>query len=234
MKKLYTAILIISLVLFISCDEKKAEDDITKAIEKIEDKAEDVADKATPKKQGSGTLTNIARKPALSGKLVPWSEPILFPKIPDHTYTLKEKKTGVAITEYSSETMQLTATQSAQNVIIVATLDGKTSESDPIEFTRKQGNTLSFAQASRTERRRATFTQTASKSGTVAGDTRNIKYSISPADHGVIIDSSSGKVRVADKADTGDYTITAELQQNEKYERSTATYKLLVSDDFAR
>ncbi len=52
MKKLYTTILIITLALFISCDEKKAKDDITKAIEKMGDKAVDAmdaVDKVTPK-----------------------------------------------------------------------------------------------------------------------------------------------------------------------------------------
>ncbi len=255
MKKLYTTILIIAVILFISCDEQKAKNDITKAIEKTKDETEDVANKNTPKPKGSGTLTNTEgedaegeadsnpkesggggtppppaptlTKPVLS-KIATWETVIRFPKAVRHTYALKEAKTGVTLSETTGNRMQVTATQSAQNVIIVATLDGTTSESNPIEFTRIPGNTLSFTDETRTERRRATFTQAASKSGTVAGDTRNIKYSVSPTGTGIIIDSSSGEVRVSDKADTGVYTITAELQQNAKYERSTAEYTLTV------
>ncbi len=257
MKKLHVAIVCIFLVLFISCDEKKAEDDITKAITKITDKAGDVidaVDKTTPKPKGSGTLTNTEGedaggeeaesegveepedtptliKPVLNRENAPWSRRIVFAKIAQHTYKLKEEKTGVALTEYNRDIMQVTATQSAQNVIVVATFDGRTSESNPIEFTRVQGNTLSFAQAKRTVNpgTTASYTQTATNSGTVAGDNRNIQYSVSPTGEGVIIDSSSGEITFKREADiAGDYTITAELQQNAKYTRATATYSLTV------
>ncbi len=194
--------------------------------------------------QGSGAPTNTESKdaggdtppaptltkPVLSSERAPWGTVITFSKAVRHTYALKEAKTGVTLSEATSNTMQVTATQAAQNVIIVATFDGTPSESNPIEFTRIQGNTLSFAEATRTEVSISVgFTQTATKSGAVAGDNRNIKYSISPADRGVTIDSSSGEVTIARDADpAGQYTITAELQQNEKYERSTATYSLTV------
>ncbi len=168
-------------------------------------------------------------KPVFSEVSAPWDTVITFLKEPEHTYSLKEFKTGVALTEATSgNRMQVTATQSAQNVIIIATVDGLTEESEPIEFTRIPGNTLSFAQATRTENPDSTFTQTATKSGTVAGDTRNIKYSVSPNGNRVDIDSSSGEVRVLNYAIAGDYAITAELQQNAQYEKSTATYILTV------
>ncbi len=228
MKKLYTTILLISLALFLSCDEKKAKDEITKAIEKSENETENVADKTTPKPKGSGTLMNIARKPALSGKLVPWSEPILFPKIPEHTYTLKEKKTGVAITEYSSETMQVTATQSAQNVIIIATLDGDRVESDPIEFTRIPGNTLSFKQSNIATFQGYDVRQAASKSGLVTGDKRKIRYTIAPGGNGVTVNANSGDIEIAEDATYRIYTVTAELPQDEKYTRSIAQYTIEV------
>ncbi len=152
MKKLYKIILlIIALALFISCDEKKAEDDIKKAFTKITDKAGDVVDavdKATPKPQGSGTLTNTKgedaggdtppppplTKPALSSYRVRTGQVATFTKVLGHTYELKEEKTGVALTEATGNRMQVTATQAASGVIIVATLDDNTEESDPIEF----------------------------------------------------------------------------------------------------
>ncbi len=252
MKKLYTTILIIAVALFISCNEEKARDDITEVIEKIGDKAVDAmdaVDKVTPKQQGGNTPTNIESKdagsedagggtppppaptltkPVLSKERAPWSEPILFPKVAGHTYALKEEKTGVTLSEGIGNIMQITATQSAQNVIIVATFDGTTSESNPIEFTRIQGNTLSFTSSNLRLLRSGTRTQTASKSGTVAGDTRNIKYSVSPTGRGVSIDSVSGEVTASLEAKEIEYTITAELQQNAKYIRATATYTITV------
>ncbi len=167
-------------------------------------------------------------KPAVSEISAPWDTVITFPKEPEHTYELKEEKTGVTLSEATSDTMQITATQSAQNVIIIATVDGLTEESDRIEFRRKQGNALSFAQPRRSEKRRTTFTQTASKSGAVAGDTRDITYSVYPSVFGVSVDSSSGEVAVNFIADYRRYTITAQLPRTAKYERSTATYTLVV------
>ncbi len=175
-------------------------------------------------------------KIAFSQESAPWDIPITFPKVPGYTYTLKEKKTGVALSEAASDTMQVTATQSAQNVIIVANLAsaGFTIYSDPIEFTRKQGNTLSFAQASYTKRQnfKVTVSQTATKSGGVAGDTRNIRYSISPTGYSVTFGSSvnrnSGVVTFKMYAPPRKYTVTAVLPRTAKYERSTARYTIIL------
>ncbi len=127
MKKLYTIMLIIAVALFISCDEKKAEDDIKKAFTKITDKASDVVDavdKATPK------LT----KPVFSQASANWDTPITFPKVAGYTYGLKGKKTGISLSETTGNRMLVTATQSAQGVIIVATFDGNSIDSEPIDF----------------------------------------------------------------------------------------------------
>ncbi len=256
MKKLYTTILIIAVTLFISCNEQKAEDDIKKAFTNITDKAVDVVDavdKVTPKPQGSGTLTNTEgeeagsedaggdtppppaptlTKPVLSSERAAWGTVITFSKAAKHTYALKEAKTGVTLSEATSNTMQVTATQSAQNVIIVATFDGTTSESNPIEFTRIPGNTLSFTQASASVIPGLNLTQTATKSGTVAGDTRNIQYSITPTGKGGTVDSVSGTVKLDTNLDGVHdevFTVTAELPEDEKYTRATATYTVELS-----
>ncbi len=324
MKKLYKIILlIIALALFISCDEKKAEDDIKKAFTKITDEEADVVDavdKITPKPKGSGTLTNtegeeaggdtpppltkpavdsyrvrvgqVATFPKVLGHtyilketktgvalretednrmyvtttqaatgvvvvatlddsteesdpiefveitkpvffpaaIVSWNTPITFPKIPGYAYALKEKKTGVALREATSDTMQVTATQSAQNVIIVVTDNGLSVESDPIQFTRTQGNTLSFMNPLVTPTLnaagKATHTQTATSDGTVVEDDREIVYSINGI--GATIDSSSGKVDFTSESGRTIAYVTAELPQTEKYERSTARYEFNV------
>ncbi len=163
-------------------------------------------------------------KPVPISQRAPWNLPIIFPKVPEHTYTLKEKKTGVALSEAASDTMQVTATQSAQNVIIVATFRGSTTESNPIEFTRIQGNTVRFKNENWLLDRGDTLDNKARKIERVAADTRNIKYSISPTGRGVSIDSSSGKVTAKNNADLITYTVTAELEQSEKYKRATDTY----------
>ncbi len=127
--------------------------------------------------------------------------------------------------------MQVTATQSAQNVIIVATFDGTPSESNPIEFTKIPGNALSFAEAKKvtTYPSSAIVHQVASNSGTVTGDDRTIQYSINPEGQGVTIGSSSGVIVISwDSDPVNDYTITAELAEDEKYTRTTATYSLTV------
>ncbi len=175
-------------------------------------------------------------KIAFSQASAPWDTPITFPKVPGYTYTLKEKKTGVALTEVTGNRMQVTATQYAQNVIIVAKLAriGLTLYSDPIEFTRKQGNTLSFAQASYTKRQnfKVTVSQTATKSGTVAEDTRDIKYRINPTGYGVnfgaSVDRNSGAVTLKNMTPSDTFTVTAELPRTAKYERSTARYKIIL------
>ncbi len=179
-------------------------------------------------------------KPTFSpGASAPWNTPpITFPKIPGYSYALKEKKTGVTLSEAASNTMEVAATQSAQNVIIVVTDNGLNEDSDPIEFTRIPGNTLSFAQARRTQKwtpSTVTFTQTATKSRTVAGDTRNIRYSTrcrdyTPESQGVRLNSNTGQVTIRGaSAIKGTCTITAELPQTAKYERSTATYTLVIN-----
>ncbi len=191
MKKLYSAILIITLTitvaLFISCDEQKAKDDITKAFTKIADEAVAEVDKATPKPattqgsvQGStgDTPAPTLTKPVLSNERAPWGTVITFPKAARHTYALKEAKTRVALSETEDNRMQVTATQSAQNVIIVATFDGTTSESNPIEFTRKQGNTLNFADATMIASPGDTLIQTASKVGAGAENNREETYRV--------------------------------------------------------
>ncbi len=124
MKKLYTTILIIAVALFISCDENKAKDEIKKAL----DKTVDETDKAKTKP----ALT----KPVVSSKTVRVEYAATFTKVEGHTYTLKEAISGVTLSDVPGDTTkkQVSSTQAASNVIIVATLDGNTEESDPIEF----------------------------------------------------------------------------------------------------
>ncbi len=124
MKKIYVAIVCIALALFISCDDKKAKDDITKAIEKIGDKAVDVVDKATP------TLT----KPALSAVRIRKEEPITFPKVARHTYALKVPDNFLTLSDVDKNTGQVRSTEVAIGVVVVATKDGNSIESDPIDF----------------------------------------------------------------------------------------------------
>ncbi len=179
-------------------------------------------------------------KPAFSQPSAPWNAPpIIFPKVAGYTYELKQEKTGVTLSEANSETMQVTATQYAQNVIIVVTDNGLNEDSDPIEFTRIPGNTLSFAQARRTQKwtpSTVTFTQTATKNRTVAGDTRDIRYSVrcrgkfTPTIDGVSVNENTGEVTIRGALTlAGTCTFTAELPQTAKYERSTATYTLVIN-----
>ncbi len=160
MKKIYTAIMLIAVTLFISCNEQKARDDITEAIEKIRDKAVDVVDavdKVTPKPQGSGTLTNTENedagsedaggdtpppptptltKPVVSATSVRVGQAVTFSKVEGHTYTLKQAVSGVTLSDVAGDTTkkQVSSTQAATDVVVVATLDGNTEESDPIDF----------------------------------------------------------------------------------------------------
>ncbi len=176
-----------------------------------------------------GPLKPVA--PALNKDTATWGEVITFPIQPHHTYEVYGNINNVVTLTIDGTTGRLTATKSIKNeeLFIVARL-GANTVGVPFEFTRIPGNTLSFSISERVEASISVgLTQTATKSGAVAGDTRNIKYSISPADRGVTIDSSSGEVTIARDTDpVGQYTITAELQQNAKYERSTATYSLTV------
>ncbi len=220
MKRLYKIILLISLALFISCDEQKAKDDITKAIEKSENETQNVADNETP--------PPALIKPVPTSKRVAWNESIAFPKELGYSYALKEKKTGVAISKTAINAILVTATQSAQNVIIVATFDGRTIESDPIEFTRIQGNTLRFPHAVVRAIRSSGVTHRASNSGTVTGDDRTIQYSMSATGEGVTFNANSGRIEVGAYATYGSYTVTAELEENAKYTRSEARCTLTV------
>ncbi len=106
----------IALALFISCDEKKAEDDIKKAFTKITDKAVDVVDavdKVTPKP----TLT----KPLLSTTRIRKEEPITFPKVAKHTYILKNPASFLTLSDVEGDTTkkQVSSTEVASGVIIV-------------------------------------------------------------------------------------------------------------------
>ncbi len=167
-------------------------------------------------------------KPVFSQASAPWETAITFPKTAKYTYALKETKTGVTLSEIKGNRMQVTATESAQNVIIVARLAGVSSESDPIEFTRKQGNTLSFTYPSMRAAQNTNIRQGASKSGEVAGDDREIRYDIKPGGNGVTIDANTRRIEVANDAAYGSYTVTASLEQNKKYTRSEAEYALDV------
>ncbi len=124
MKKIHTTILIIALALFISCDEKKAEDDIKKAITKITDKAVDVVDKAT--------LT----KPVLSTQRARTGVPITFPKVPGYSYKLKQAVSGVTLSDVAGEPTkkQVNSIKVVSGIIVVATKDSTSIDSDPIDF----------------------------------------------------------------------------------------------------
>ncbi len=112
---IYIAVLCIALALFLSCEEKKVKDDITKAIEKIGDKP---------------TLT----KPVLSAQRVRTGVLITFTKVPGYTYALKASVNGVTLDVSDKNTGQVRSTAVVSGVIVVATFDGKTIESDPIDF----------------------------------------------------------------------------------------------------
>ncbi len=170
------------MALFISCDEKKAKAELKKALN-------EAATETVVEANKGGTKSTLT-KPAFSDKSVPWDTDIIFRKTAGYTYALRKTVppritlSGVTAKEAknpaSNPAMKITATHAAQNVIVVASFGGEEVASEPIEFTRKQGNTLSFADTSRKtiKRKSTTITQTASKSGAVAGDNRNIRYSI--------------------------------------------------------
>ncbi len=120
---IYIAVLCIALALFLSCEEKKVKDDITKAIKKIGDKA---VDKIKPK----------PTKPVLSATRIRKEEPITFPKVAKHTYTLKDPANFLTLSDVKGDTTkkQVSSTVIALDVIVIATLDGDSIESDPIDF----------------------------------------------------------------------------------------------------
>ncbi len=296
MKKLYKIILLITLALFISCDENKAKDEIKKALDKTVDKATPKPAVTKPvlsatrvrvgqvatfpkvlghtyelKEEKTGvTLTEASgnkmqitatqaasnviivatldgstedsdpiefvlieiTKPVLSSYRATWDTVITFPKVLGHTYELKEEKTGVTLTGASGNKMQITATQAASNVIIVATLDGGTTESNPIEFTKQAGSTLKFVNIDvpvEYGKSGNTHTQTATNDRAVAGDTGVVAYSISPTGVGASIDTASGKVDFTLRAVGNTFTITARKAQSAKYEAQRASYQLTVA-----
>ncbi len=192
-------------------------------------------------KTDKGTLSEVKQsgilafydieKPAVSKRSERWSTPITVTKVADHSYTLKDSTiSGVA---FDPITGQVTATQPAARIIIVAKRTGYAGsvESDPIEFTRQAGSTLNFANIDVSVeygKSGNTHTQTASNDRVVAEDTGVVAYSISPTGAGASIDMVSGKVDFILKAIGTTFTITARKAESAKYEAQTASYQLTV------
>ncbi len=178
----------------------------------------------------ANTNTGDITKPAASKRSERWGKPITFRKVADHSYELKQAITGVA---FDKSTGQVTATQPAANIIIVAKRTGYAGsvESDPIEFTRQAGSTLTFANidvAVEYGKSGNTYTQTVTNDRVVAGDTGVVSYSISPMGAGASIDTGSGKVDFALGAVGKTFTITASKAESAKYKVQTASYYLRV------
>ncbi len=178
----------------------------------------------------ANTNTGDITKPAVSKRSERWGKPIIVRKVADHSYELKQAITGVAFDE---STGQVTATQPAARIIIVAKRAGYAGsvESDPIEFTRQAGSTLTFANIDvEVEYGKSgnTHTQTVTNDRVVAGDTGVVSYSISPMGVGANIDTASGKVDFAIRAIGTTFTITARKTESTKYEAQTASYQLRV------
>ncbi len=179
----------------------------------------------------ANTNTGDITKPAVSKRSESWGTPIRLTKVVDHSYELKQAITGVV---FDKSTGQVTATQAATGIIIVATRAGYTGsvESDPIEFTRQAGSTLNFVYVNKNTMYatgRNTYTQVATNDRSVRGDTRNIEYSISPMGVGASINTVSGKVDFTLAAIGNTFTITARKAQSAKYEAQTASYQLTVA-----
>ncbi len=143
---------------------------------------------------------------------------------------MKQAISGVA---FDKSTGQVTATQPAARIIIVAKRTGYAGsvESDPIEFTRQAGSTLNFVNANKNimYATGGTYTQAASNDRSVRGDTRNIEYSIGPTGIGASIDTVSGKVDFTLGAIGNTFMITATKAESAKYEAQTASYRLTVA-----
>ncbi len=146
MKKLYSAILIIALAIaLLGCDDKKAKDEIKKALDEVVTE-EDNADSKQGNTQGKpvqvaeddtagdDTPAPTLTKPVLSTYRLRAGQAATFPKVEGHTYTLKEAINGVTLNVSDENTGQVTSTVAATGVVIVATLDGTSEDSDPIEF----------------------------------------------------------------------------------------------------
>ncbi len=115
MKKLYSVILFITLTIaLLGCDE----------IKKVFDNAKTYSEKAT--------LT----KPAVSSYRVSVGTVVTFPKVPGYTYALKKATSGVTLSNVPGKPTkkQVSSTKVASGVVIVATLDGISIDSEPIEF----------------------------------------------------------------------------------------------------
>ncbi len=179
----------------------------------------------------ANTNTGDITKPAVSKRSERWGTPIRLTKVVDHSYELKQAITGVA---FDKSTGQITATQPAANIIIVAKRRGYTGsvESDPIEFRRQAGSTIRFATVNKNTMYATggnTYTQVATNDRSVSGDTRDIEYSISPTGAVASIDSVSGKVDFTVAAIGNTFTITARKAQSAKYEAQRASYQLTVA-----
>ncbi len=183
----------------------------------------------------ASTNTGDIVKPTFRpSKSVSWGTDISFEKLEGYTYELKDNRGGVVILDTSSDPARISATESVSAVVIEvrrAGYSGKV-ESDPIEFTKKAGNGLSFVSSSEEKRvstTSATFTQSATNDRAVTGDDRSVVYSISPTGQGATINPSSGEVTITPAASINGFTVTATLPANAKYTASnTATYTLNV------
>ncbi len=177
----------------------------------------------------ANTNTGDITKPAVNKRSESWGTPIRLTKVADHSYELKQAITGVA---FDKSTGQVTATQPAARIIIVAKRTGYTGsvESDPIEFTRQAGSTLKFANIDVPVEygKGNTHTQTVTNDRVVAGDTGVVSYSISPTGAGASIDTGSGKVDFTLRAIGNTFTITARKAESAKYEAQRASYQLRV------
>ncbi len=142
--------------MFISCDEKKAKDEITKAIDETVAEADKGTSPVKPQGktiqvvQGKVQITEgdaestpggepetiVLTKPILSAYRVRKETPITFPKVARHTYSLKNATSDVTISDVKGDTTkkQVSSTVIALGVIVVATFDGNTSESEPVDF----------------------------------------------------------------------------------------------------
>ncbi len=82
----------------------------------------------------ANTNTSGITKPAVRKRSEKWGTPITFLKVAGHTYALKKDVSGVSLDVSNKNTGEVRSTEVASGVIVVATKDGNTEESDPIEF----------------------------------------------------------------------------------------------------
>ncbi len=85
-------------------------------------------------------------KPAVSSYRVRVGEVATFPKVEGHTYTLKEAINGVTLSDVMEDTTkkQVSSTEVASGVIIFATFDGNSIDSEPIDFLLSVANKASL------------------------------------------------------------------------------------------